>query len=73
MTARSSQHRTLVYCTDDAINVYDIAYGWWCLECPEGRDPETDPTNKANAERQAGRHAETGSTSWVKQREQVST
>lgn len=71
MAELTSKHHTLVYCTDDAINVYDTAYGWWCRDCPEGRDPETDPTNKANAERQAGRHSESGSTSWVKQTERV--
>ena len=49
-------HRTLVFCADDAPNVYAKAYGWWCLDCPEIRDADTNPTSKANAERDAGRH-----------------
>lgn len=50
------EHRTLVYCNDDTPSVYAKAYGWWCMDCPETQDPETDPTTKANAERNAGRH-----------------
>lgn len=54
--AATTSHRVLVYCTDDAPSTYAEAYGWWCLDCPEGRDPEADPTTKANAERQSYRH-----------------
>ena len=57
MATRS--HRVLVYCKDDTKSVYDQAYGWWCMDCPDHRDPDTDPTPKANADKQAKRHAET--------------
>ncbi len=51
-------HRPLVYAEDSAQNVYAAAYGWWCMDCTAGRDAEIDPTNKANAEKQAKRHAD---------------
>jgi hypothetical protein len=48
----------LVYCKDDTKTVYDQAYGWWCMDCPYERDPEVNPTTKANADRDAKRHTE---------------
>lgn len=55
---KPGSHRTLVYATDDAHTVYAAAYGWWCMDCPATRDPDTDPLPKASAERDAKRHRE---------------
>lgn len=49
-------HRTLVYCSDAAVNIYREAYGWWCQDRPATQDADTSPSTKQNAERNAYRH-----------------
>lgn len=35
-TTSRRTHRTLKYCDDTG-----LLYGWWCRDCPEGREPWT--------------------------------
>lgn len=58
METLSRTHRPLVYCSEATVNVYGATYGWWCMDCTAGRNPDKDGTNKAAADRQAKRHRE---------------
>jgi hypothetical protein len=51
-------HRALVYCSEDAISVYADKYGWWCMDCTEHRNPDTDGATRTAAARQASRHSQ---------------
>lgn len=46
--SKPGQHRTMVYCDD-----YGQLYGYWCLDCPDRRQPYT---TKPSAERLASHH-----------------